>query len=44
MAGSYDDEESAAHAYDLAALKYRGPTATLNFSVLYIHMFVFYID
>ncbi|XP_063942060.1 AP2-like ethylene-responsive transcription factor At1g16060 [Daucus carota subsp. sativus] len=31
--GSYDDEESAAHAYDLAALKYRGPTATLNFSV-----------
>ncbi|KAL7200179.1 hypothetical protein ACSBR2_022309 [Camellia fascicularis] len=29
--GAYDDEEAAAHAYDLAALKYWGPEAILNF-------------
>ncbi|XP_059461259.1 AP2-like ethylene-responsive transcription factor AIL5 isoform X1 [Corylus avellana] len=31
--GGYDKEEKAARAYDLAALKYWGPTTTTNFSV-----------
>ena len=31
--GAYDDEEAAAHAYDLAALKYWGQDTTLNFPV-----------
>ncbi|XP_019055718.1 PREDICTED: AP2-like ethylene-responsive transcription factor AIL6 isoform X2 [Nelumbo nucifera] len=31
--GGYDREEKAARAYDLAALKYWGPTATINFPV-----------
>ncbi|XP_034700371.1 AP2-like ethylene-responsive transcription factor At1g16060 [Vitis riparia] len=29
--GAYHDEEAAAHAYDLAALKYWGPETILNF-------------
>lgn len=29
--GAYDDESAAAHAYDLAALKYWGPETILNF-------------
>uniref|UniRef100_A0A7N0TG63 AP2/ERF domain-containing protein n=1 Tax=Kalanchoe fedtschenkoi TaxID=63787 RepID=A0A7N0TG63_KALFE len=29
--GAYGDEEAAAHAYDLAALKYWGPQSILNF-------------
>nr|QXF58931.1 Wrinkled4 [Persea americana] len=29
--GAYDDETAAAHAYDLAALKYWGPDTILNF-------------
>ncbi|KAJ6690690.1 hypothetical protein OIU85_006894 [Salix viminalis] len=29
--GAYDDEEAAAHTYDLAALKYWGAETTLNF-------------
>ncbi|KAI3917037.1 hypothetical protein MKX01_003486 [Papaver californicum] len=29
--GAYDDEEAAAHTYDLAALKYWGPDTILNF-------------
>ncbi|CAN0919533.1 AP2-like ethylene-responsive transcription factor At1g16060 [Linum grandiflorum] len=29
--GAYDEEEAAAHAYDLAALKYWGPLTILNF-------------
>ncbi|GMJ07207.1 ARIA-interacting double AP2 domain protein, WRINKLED 3 [Hibiscus trionum] len=31
--GAYDDEEAAAHAYDLAALKYWGQDTILNFSL-----------
>ncbi|KAL6660637.1 hypothetical protein ACP70R_001672 [Stipagrostis hirtigluma subsp. patula] len=31
--GGYDKEEKAARAYDLAALKYWGPTTTINFPV-----------
>ncbi|KAF8025541.1 hypothetical protein BT93_F2393 [Corymbia citriodora subsp. variegata] len=31
--GAYDDEEAAAHAYDLAALKYWGKDTILNFPV-----------
>jgi len=31
--GAYDEEESAARAYDLAALKYWGPTTLTNFPV-----------
>ncbi|KAK9116862.1 hypothetical protein Sjap_015809 [Stephania japonica] len=31
--GAYDEEESAARAYDLAALKYWGPTTFTNFLV-----------
>ncbi|XP_062092112.1 ethylene-responsive transcription factor WRI1-like isoform X2 [Humulus lupulus] len=30
--GAYDSEDAAARTYDLAALKYWGPTTTLNFS------------
>ncbi|KAH1262294.1 AP2-like ethylene-responsive transcription factor [Glycine max] len=31
--GAYDDEEAAARAYDLAALRYWGPSALINFPV-----------
>ncbi|PKA65119.1 Ethylene-responsive transcription factor WRI1 [Apostasia shenzhenica] len=31
LAGAYDDEEAAARTYDLAALKYWGPSTILNF-------------
>lgn len=33
--GAYDDEEAAARAYDLAALKYWGPGTLINFPVRY---------
>lgn len=33
LLGAYDDEEAAAHAYDLAALKYWGQDTILNFPV-----------
>lgn len=31
--GAYDEEEAAARAYDLAALKYWGPGTLINFPV-----------
>ncbi|XP_068664195.1 ethylene-responsive transcription factor WRI1-like [Aristolochia californica] len=31
--GAYDDEEAAAHTYDLAAIKYWGPDTILNFPI-----------
>ena len=31
VSGGYDKEEKAARAYDLAALKYWGPTTHINF-------------
>ena len=34
FSGAYDDEEVAAHAYDLAALKYWGQDTILNFPVI----------
>ena len=34
FSGAYDDEEAAAHAYDLAALKYWGQDTILNFPVI----------
>ncbi|GKF01673.1 AP2-like ethylene-responsive transcription factor [Tanacetum coccineum] len=33
--GAYDEEDVAAHAYDLAALKYWGEDTILNFPVTY---------
>jgi len=33
IAGAYDEEESAARAYDLAALKYWGNSTFTNFPV-----------
>ncbi|CAN1748475.1 AP2-like ethylene-responsive transcription factor At2g41710 [Linum perenne] len=33
LSGAYDDEEAAARAYDLAALKYWGPGTLINFPV-----------
>lgn len=46
FSGGYDKEEKAARAYDLAALKYWGPTATTNFPVilytLSFHKYIIY--
>ncbi|KAG1331803.1 AP2-like ethylene-responsive transcription factor [Cocos nucifera] len=36
--GAYDDEEAAARAYDLAALKYWGAGTLINFPVRYINL------
>ncbi|KVI11752.1 hypothetical protein Ccrd_009840 [Cynara cardunculus var. scolymus] len=34
---AYDEEDAAAHAYDLAALKYWGPDTILNFPLMTYH-------
>jgi hypothetical protein len=40
-AGAYDEEEAAARAYDLAALKYWGPGTVINFKVLQESFFIY---
>lgn len=40
--GAYDDEEAAAHAYDLAALKYWGHNTVLNFPVNSLSFFLLF--
>ena len=37
-------EEKAARAYDLAALKYWGPSTHINFSVYFISCSIFLLD
>ena len=46
ITGAYDSEEAAARTYDLAALKYWGPTTILNFPVcdtttILCHLYLF---
>lgn len=38
LLGGYDKEEKAAKAYDLAALKYWGPTTHINFPVRFLRL------
>lgn len=40
LTGGYDREEKAARAYDLAALKYWGPSTHLNFTVIICSLFL----
>lgn len=42
--GAYDDEEAAAHAYDLAALKYWGQDTILNFPVYILLLLQFLLQ
>ena len=42
--GGYDKEDKAARAYDLAALKYWGPTTHINFPVSGLVRFPFLVD
>ena len=37
--GGYDTEEKAARAYDMAALKYWGPSSHINFPVIILNSF-----
>lgn len=39
-AGAYDEEEAAARAYDLAALKYWGTSTFTNFPVYIFSFFI----
>lgn len=39
--GAYDEEEAAARAYDLAALKYWGRDTLLNFPVIFLSKSIF---
>jgi hypothetical protein len=39
--GAHDEEQAAARAYDLAALKYWGPDTLLNFPVPHVFPFIF---
>lgn len=41
LLGGYDKEEKAARAYDLAALKYWGPTTHINFPVRFLKLVQF---
>lgn len=43
FSGAYDDETAAAHAYDLAALKYWGQDTILNFPVRFSFINSFWI-
>lgn len=38
--GAYDDEEAAARAYDLAALKYWGAGTQINFPVSHLYLLI----
>jgi len=44
ISGAYDNEETAAHAYDLAALKYWGQDTIINFPVLSEALLLICID
>jgi hypothetical protein len=43
LIGAYDDEEAAARAYDLAALKYWGPGTLINFPVRLLLTWFFHL-
>lgn len=42
--GGYDMEEKAARAYDLAALKYWGPSTHINFPVRFLNTELVYLS
>lgn len=41
IVGGYDMEEKAARAYDMAALKYWGPSTRINFPVMINFILIF---